>query len=85
MFLIYRHHGCFLIFPSGIWFVAKISPNLAYVSYKVFLINHNECINSFNVENLENNCEFGVCDIRKDKPLPSSKREMTKYDHKATY
>ena len=33
----------FLNFAIGIWFVAKISPNLAYVSYKVFLINHNEC------------------------------------------
>ena len=43
MFLINRHQGCFLIFPFGIWFIAKISPNLAYVSYKVFLVNHNEC------------------------------------------
>ena len=44
MFLINRLQGCFLIFPSGIWFVAKISQNLAYVSYKVSLMNHNECI-----------------------------------------
>ena len=45
MFLINRHQGCFLIFPWGIWFVSKISQNLAYVSYKVSLMNHNECNN----------------------------------------
>ena len=43
MFLCHQKQTCFLFFSGRIWLVSYFSCNVAYVSYKLFLINHTAC------------------------------------------